>query len=56
MIISYITLLPIDKLHAVANKIGIAIKPIPVRVNVIKLDVVTLITKESNDFNAVVNN
>ena len=31
MIISYITLLPIDNPHAVAVDIGIAINPIPVK-------------------------
>ena len=54
MIISYITLLPIDIPHAVAVDIGIAINPIPVRLNVIELDVVA-ITNASNDFNIVVN-
>ena len=54
MIISYITLLPIDKPHAVAVGIGIAIKPIPVRDKVIELDVVAIITNVSNDFSFVV--
>ena len=35
MITSYITLIPIDIPHAVAADIGIAIKPISVRLNVI---------------------
>ena len=51
---SYFTLLPIDSPHAVAVDFGIAIKPIPVRLNVIELDVVAIITKVSKDFNTVV--
>ena len=54
MIISYITLLSIDSPHAVAADIGINIKPIPVRLNVIELDVVAIITNVSNDFSIVV--
>ena len=54
MIISYITSLPIDKPHAVAVDIGITIKPIPVRLKVIKLDIVAAITNVSNGFNIVV--
>ena len=54
MIISYSTLLPIDKPHAVAVDIGITIKPIPVRDKVIELDVVATITNVSNDFSIVV--
>ena len=54
MINSYITLLPIDNPHAVAVDIGIAIKPIPVRLKVIELDVVAIITNVSNDFSSVV--
>ena len=54
MIISYNTLLPIDKAHAVAVDIGIAINAIPVRNNLIELDVVAIITNVSNDFNIVV--
>ena len=54
MIISYNTLLPNDKPHAVSVDIGIAIKPIPVRDNVIELDVVAIMTNVSNDFNIVV--
>ena len=50
MIISYISLLPIDNRHAVAIDIGIAIKPIPVTLKVIELDVVAIITNASNDF------
>ena len=55
MIISCITLLPIDKAHDVAVEIDIAAKPIPIRLNVIELDVVAIITKVSNDFKIVVN-
>ena len=51
LIISYITLLPIDKPHAVAVDIGIAINPIPVRLKVIEIDVMATITNVSNDFN-----
>ena len=54
MIISYITLLPTDNPHAVAVDIGIAIKPIPVKLKVLELDVVAIITFVSNDFNMVV--
>ena len=54
MIILYITLLPTDNPHAVAIDFGIAIKPIPVRLNVIELDVVVMITNVSNDFFIVV--
>ena len=54
MIISYSTLLPIDKAHADAVDIGITIKPILVRLKVIQLDVIAIITKVSNDFNSVV--
>ena len=55
MIISCITLLPIDNSHAVGVDIGIAIKRIPVKDNVKELVVVALITIVSNDFNIVVN-
>ena len=55
MIISYNTLLPNDNPHAVAVDIGIAIKPIPVRLNVIQRGVVAKIKIVSNDFNIVVN-
>ena len=54
MIISYSTLLPIDKPHAVAVDIGITINPIPVRDKVIELEVVAIITNVSNDFSIVV--
>ena len=54
MIISYSTLLPIDKPHVVAVDIGITIKPIPVRDKVIELDVVAIITNVSKDFSIVV--
>ena len=54
MIISYSTLLPIDKPHAVAVDIGITINPIPARDKVIELDVVAIITNVSNDFSIVV--
>ena len=54
MIISYSTLLPIDKPHAVAVHIGITINPIPVRDKVIELEVVAIITNVSNDFSIVV--
>ena len=54
MIISYITLLPIDNPHAVAVDIGIAMKPILVRDKVIELDVVAKITIVSNDFSILV--
>ena len=55
MVISYITLLPIDNLHAVAFDIGIANDPIPVRLNVLELDVVAMITNLPYDCNNVVN-
>ena len=54
MIISYSTLLPIDRAHADAVDIGITIKPTPVRLNVKELDVVAKITNVSNDFSIVV--
>ena len=50
MITSYNTLLPIDNPHAVAVDIGITMKPVPVRDNVIDIDVVAIITNVSNDF------
>ena len=53
MIISYTTLLPTDNVQADAVNIGIAISPIPVRDNVIKLDVAPILTNVSNDFNNV---
>ena len=55
MLASYNTLLPIDNPHAVAVDISIAINLITVRDKVIELDVVTMITNVSNDFNIVVN-
>ena len=54
MIISYSTLLSIDNPPAVAVDIGITIKPITGRLNVIELDVVAIITIVSNDFSIVV--
>ena len=54
MITSYNTLLPSDDPHGVAVDIGSTIKPVPVRDNVIELDVVGIITNVSNDFNIVV--
>ena len=44
----------IDKAHADAVVIGITIKPIPVRLNVMELDVVPIITNVSNGFSIVV--
>ena len=55
MIILYNTSLPIDNPYAVAVDIGIAIKPIPVKLNVIELNVVAMITNVSNEFDVVVN-
>ena len=55
MIISYTTLLPLDNPHDDAVDIGIAIDPIPVRLNVKKLVVVAKITIVSIDFLFVVN-
>ena len=43
MIISYITLLPIDNPHAVAVDIGTAFNPIPLTLNLLELDVVAII-------------
>ena len=54
MITSYNTLLPIDKAHADAVDIGITIRPIPVRLNVIELDVEAIITNLSKEFSIVV--
>ena len=54
MIISYSTLLPIDKAQADGVDTGITIKPIPVGLKVIELDVVAIITDVSNDFSIVV--
>ena len=53
MIISYNTLLPVDKAHAAAVDIDTAIKPIPVILNLIELDVVAITTNVSKDFNIV---
>ena len=47
------TLLPIDKAHADEVDFGITIKLIPVRLNVIDLDVVAIRTIGSNDSNIV---
>ena len=54
ILISYTTLLPIDKPHAVAVDIGIAIKQIPVSFKVKEPDVVAIRINVSNDFNFVV--
>ena len=54
MIILYKTLFSIENRHAVADDIGITIKPIPVRLKVIKLNVVAIITNVSNDFSVAV--
>ena len=54
MIISYNTLLPIDNPNATPLDISITIKPVPVSDNVIKFDVVAIITIVSNDFSFVV--
>ena len=54
MITSYNTLLPIDKAHANDVDIGVTIKPVPVRLNVLEFDVVAIITNVSNDFSIVV--
>ena len=54
MIISYNTFLTNDKAHADAVVIGITIKPIPARLNLIEIDVVAKITIVSNDFSVVV--
>ena len=54
MIISYITLLLNDNPQVDAVVIGVTIKPIPVRLKRIELDVLAIIAKVSNDFNIVV--
>ena len=54
MIISFISLLPIDEMHAVAVVVGITIKPIPLRDKVTQLDVAAILTNASNDFNKIV--
>ena len=51
MIISDSTLFPIDKLHAVAVVVGVAVKPIPARLNVIEPDVVAIFINNSIGFN-----
>ena len=53
-IISYITLLPFDKAQVDAVDTCITIKPIPVRLNVLELDVVAITTNVSNDFKNVI--
>ena len=53
--ISYLILLLIGNPHAVAAALGIAIKPKPVRGNVVYLDVVAMITNVSNDLIIVFN-
>ena len=55
MFTSCITLHPVDKSHAVAVDIGIAINPIPVRDKVLELDFLAIITIVSNDFSTVDN-
>ena len=55
IIISYNNLLLIVNPHAIQLDIGMAIKPIPVRLNVIELDVVVITTIVSNDFNIIDN-
>ena len=50
MIISTITLIPIDNPHDVAVDIVITIKPISVRLNVKELVVVAILTVVSIDF------
>ena len=55
MIIPYITFLPIDNPHVNPVDIGITIQLIPVRENVIEIDVVAIKTYVSIDFNIVVN-
>ena len=54
MFISYKTLIPIDEAHADGIDIGIAINPVPVTETLLKLDVLTIKTNVSNDFNIVV--
>ena len=55
MIISFITSIPNDHPYAVTVDIGIAVNPIPVKLNVIEINVVAIITNVSNDFSFVVN-
>ena len=54
IIISYITILLIVNPNSIPVDNGRIIKPIPVRYNVIELDVVAITTYVSNDFNFVV--
>ena len=54
MIISHITFLPTDIPHTVATETGIANNALPVKDNVIELDVVAIITNVSNDIIIVV--
>ena len=54
MITSYITLLLIDKTHAISVDIGITAKPNSVRLNVLERDVVAILTNVSNDSNIAV--
>ena len=54
MLISYITLLPIDSPHAVVVDIGISIQPIAVSLNKIELEFVAITTNVSSVFNIVV--
>ena len=51
--ISYITFLLIVNPHALSPDISITFKTIPVADNVIELDVLAIITKESIDFNGI---
>ena len=55
IIISYATFFPNDNPHAVSVETGMANIPIPVRLNVIELDVVAIRKIVSNDFKFVVN-
>ena len=47
------TVLPSDKVHAIAADIGKTIKPTPVIVRVIEVDVAPIIMMESTDSNIV---
>ena len=55
MIFSNSTFLPIDKTQADAVDIGITIKPMPVRLKIIELDVVGIMQNVTNDFSIAVN-
>ena len=46
---------PIDEAHADAVDIGVTSKLVPVRPNLLELDVVAIITNVSNEYNIVVN-